>query len=65
VEQLLADLAALKPDHITPLEALNCLIAWKRRFAPSGAPKKAQAAKAPVPKKTKAPEKGAPWLFDE
>jgi DNA mismatch repair protein MutS len=63
--QILAELAALDPDCITPLEALNRLMVWKRLFASSGPPEKSPAPKAPAPKKPKAAEKETSWLFDE
>jgi DNA mismatch repair protein MutS len=63
VERLLTDLAALNPDRITPLEALNRLIAWKRLFASPGAPEKNPAPRAPP--KTQIAEKDPPWLFDD
>jgi DNA mismatch repair protein MutS len=54
VEQFLAEIAALNPDNLTPLEALSRLSGWKKLFAVPSAPKKA-----------KPPEKQAPMLFDE
>jgi DNA mismatch repair protein MutS len=63
--ELLAELAALDPNCITPLEALNRLTAWKRLFASPGPPEKAAAPKAPAPKKPRAAETESSWLFDE
>jgi DNA mismatch repair protein MutS len=33
-EELIEELAALDPDQMTPLEALQCVQAWKKRFSP-------------------------------
>jgi DNA mismatch repair protein MutS len=62
--RILAGLAALDPDRLTPLEALNCLTAWKRLFASPGPPEKPPPPRAPAPKKTPSAEKEPPWLFD-
>jgi DNA mismatch repair protein MutS len=35
-QQFIQDLSALKLDHVTPLEALNLIHAWKRQFAGEG-----------------------------
>jgi DNA mismatch repair protein MutS len=56
VEQFLAEIAALNPDRITPLEALNRVTSWKKLF--SFPP-------ASGPKKTKAAGNQTPLLFDE
>jgi DNA mismatch repair protein MutS len=51
-DRLLVELEALDPDHLTPLEALNRIYAWKRRLA----------AKPKTPEKEKRQE--PPTLFD-
>jgi DNA mismatch repair protein MutS len=60
VEQLLAEIASLNPDTITPLEALKRIAAWKKFLSASPA-----APKNPVSPKTKIAENQTPLLFDE
>ncbi|MDR2259167.1 MAG: DNA mismatch repair protein MutS [Treponema sp.] len=60
LEQLLAEIASLDPDRLTPLEALNLIIRWKRLLAVlpvSGKP--------PSSRKSKIVEEKNPSLFDE
>jgi DNA mismatch repair protein MutS len=57
LEHFLADLAALDPNQMTPLEALNRITGWKKLFSPAGPGKR--------PPKTRRAEKETPLLFDE
>jgi DNA mismatch repair protein MutS len=59
LDHFLADLAALDPNLMTPLEALNRITGWKKLFSlpPS--------AKPPAPKKNRRVETETPLLFDE
>jgi DNA mismatch repair protein MutS len=59
-EQLLAEISSLNPDNVTPLEALNRITIWKKKFSlPPGSGK---IASPPKPKQTEA---RLPSLFDE
>jgi DNA mismatch repair protein MutS len=60
LEQLLAEIAALDPDRMTPLEALNIIIRWKRVFSTFPV-----SGKSSSPKKSKIIEKNTPSLFDD
>ena len=59
-EQFLADMAALDPNQMTPLEALNRITGWKKLFSPPPG-----TVKPPASKKNKKAEKETPLLFDE
>jgi DNA mismatch repair protein MutS len=60
LEHFLADMAALDPNQMTPLEALSRITGWKKLFsAPPGT------AKPPASKKNRRAEKETPLLFDE
>jgi DNA mismatch repair protein MutS len=70
-EEFFAEIAALDPDSMTPVEALNRLYLWKKRFGAGSLPNKvsAPAAKtrrdsgeASFPKKL--PQEAEPSLFD-
>jgi DNA mismatch repair protein MutS len=59
LEHFLADLAALDPNRMTPLEALGRITGWKKLFSLPGTGK-------PLPpKKTRPVEREAPLLFEE
>jgi DNA mismatch repair protein MutS len=59
-EQLLAEIASLDPDNVTPLEALNRITIWKKKFSPPPGPGKIVS-----PQKPKQIEAQLPSLFDE
>jgi hypothetical protein len=71
-KEFLAEVAALNPDSMTPMEALNQLYLWKRRFGTRSLPNKARlsasaktrqdSGEAPPPKKP--PQEAGPSLFD-
>jgi DNA mismatch repair protein MutS len=59
-ERILTEIAALNPERLTPLEALNRISVWKKTCAASPA-----LAKSPAPSQKQIPEKQTPLLFDE
>jgi DNA mismatch repair protein MutS len=71
-KEFLSEIAALNPDSMTPMDALNQLYTWKRRFGAKPLPD--SAGEAPAPKKRrdagessvskKPPRKSEPSLFD-
>jgi DNA mismatch repair protein MutS len=72
--EFFAEIAALNPDSMTPMEALNQLYLWKKRFGTRPLPNKVRVSapvfekirqdsgEAPFPKKP--PQKAEPSLFD-